>query len=329
MPNDTELSIWVDSTTKWWPTAKRGLTTKPWSTVKQCSERKGQEGSSRPGRYTLPHFNIRRCIHLKTHTSTFLGPFSFTATCLHASSILFLSAPLGLFIAHLLLCALPKNGQILEGLLLHAVMMQFQVTRLMLALAILYISLAFYFYTDPSNPRYLGIGSIIPVAFMVNVPFLYGLMGALEAISSSLSKRAPNNNENVTPRASSHRMTQSLQGVVQSLQRSDSRNERKSPQRFWQDADQVTWQKLSKPIFASASTSWSLWIYSDRFWRTFTASFLFLFESSSLCSMFSLRWAWWNRSKPLPYPLLAQLNILTRSFEGALVLLLCRKHNWW
>ncbi|OJJ69762.1 hypothetical protein ASPBRDRAFT_678124 [Aspergillus brasiliensis CBS 101740] len=101
---------------------------------------------------------------------------------------------------HLLLSALPKNDNI-PGELLHAVMLQFQVAGLMLALAILYISLAFYFYTDPSNPRFLGIGGIIMVASVISVPLVYGLLGTWNIIIISLPKRAPNDGEPPTFRA--------------------------------------------------------------------------------------------------------------------------------
>jgi hypothetical protein len=127
-------------------------------------------------------------------------PFSLTAVYLHSSSLLFLSVPLGLLLVHLLLSALPKDENIPEGLL-YAVMLQFQAASLMLALAILYISLAFYFYNDPSNPHYIGIGGIILVASVINVPLLYGIMGTWKIMILSLPKEKPDDGEIPTFRA--------------------------------------------------------------------------------------------------------------------------------
>jgi hypothetical protein len=59
----------------------------------------------------------------------------------------------------------------------------------MISLAILYISLVFYFYTDPSNPQYLRIGGIILVSFMIIVPLLYSLIGTLHMIIFTFHKR--------------------------------------------------------------------------------------------------------------------------------------------
>jgi hypothetical protein len=72
------------------------------------------------------------------------------------------------------------------------------VAGLILALAILYISLAFYFYNDSSNPGYLGIGGIFLVASVVNVPLLYGIVGTWNIIFLSFPKRAPDDDETPT-----------------------------------------------------------------------------------------------------------------------------------
>jgi hypothetical protein len=115
---------------------------------------------------------------------------------------------------HLLLSALPEDAQIPEGLL-PPVMLQFQVTGLMLAVAFLYVSFAFYFYTDPYNPRFLGIAGIIMVGFMSSVALLYGIWGTVNVtvpyIISSLWTR---DDENPTPTFSLREMGQETEGPI-------------------------------------------------------------------------------------------------------------------
>lgn len=69
-------------------------------------------------------------------------PDSLAATFLHASSMLFLSAPFGLFIIYLLLFSFPEDEKVPYALFL-TVLLQFVITGLALATAILYVSCIF------------------------------------------------------------------------------------------------------------------------------------------------------------------------------------------
>lgn len=107
-------------------------------------------------------------------------PDSLAATLLHASSMLFLSAPFGLLIIHLLLFSFPDNAKV-PFALFFCIYLQFLITGLALATAVLYLSLAFYYY---SNTRLVGIGGIAMIGVMVTVSVFHAAFTTVHLLLS-------------------------------------------------------------------------------------------------------------------------------------------------
>lgn len=121
--------------------------------------------------------------HLQAPSPWISCPDSLAATFLHASSMLFLSAPFGLFIIHLMLFSFPEDEKVPYALFL-SILLQFGITGLALATAILYVSLAFFYYS--SNTRLLGIGGIIMMGVMVTVTALHATFTTLHLVLHTL-----------------------------------------------------------------------------------------------------------------------------------------------